>query len=151
MKKNNDKKSEKDQTLVKGTDRYVSFLLSHGIRPTRQRLGLSPFLFDGKHRHVTAEQLMVAAKKREVKISLATIYNSLHEFVKKGVLKEVYFDDSCHYFDTNLENHSHFFDEKTCRLWDIASDKVSVVLSQEPPKGMEIDHVRLAVNLRKKG
>lgn len=148
-KKTEHKNSSRIHSKNKKMEQKVPFLLANGIRPTRQRLGLSALLFDGAPRHVTAEQLMLTAKRKKIKVSLATIYNSLHEFVRQGILSEVCTDGSCRYFDTNLENHSHFFDEKSCRLWDIEPAKITVSLRQAPPQGMEIDHIKTEVYLKK--
>ncbi len=148
--KPNHKKSEKDRNKTRVAKRSASFLLDHGIRPTKQRLSIATFLFDGKHHHVTADQLMVLAKKKKAKISLATIYNSIHQFVAASILTEVALDSgTCRYFDTNLVKHSHFFCQEKGRLWDIDSDKVSVDLKEEPPAGMEIDSINVVVYLKK--
>ncbi|MDG1437911.1 MAG: transcriptional repressor, partial [Emcibacteraceae bacterium] len=80
-----------------------------GIRPTRQRLALAKILFDGDNRHVTAEALYNEVSGTGAKVSLATIYNTLHQFMDAGLLKEVMIDSNRKYFDTNITDHHHIF------------------------------------------
>ena len=83
-------------------------LRNAGLRPTRQRLALARLLFGGGNRHVTAEQLHAEARREEIPVSLATIYNTLNQFRKAGLLREVVVDSGRSWFDTNLEDHHHF-------------------------------------------
>ncbi|MGV3490222.1 MAG: iron response transcriptional regulator IrrA, partial [Devosia sp.] len=80
-----------------------------GLRPTRQRVALAELLFGGPHRHVSAEQLHDEANTASVNVSLATIYNSLHQFREAGLLREVAVDASRSYFDTDTSDHHHFY------------------------------------------
>ena len=84
-------------------------LTAAGLRPTRQRLALARLLFDSGDRHVTAEQLHQQAVGNGVKVSLATVYNTLNQFTASGLLREVAVDSRRSYFDTNTELHHHFF------------------------------------------
>lgn len=143
----NYKKSEKDQDRRKSRANLSDFLLTYGIRPTRQRLDISLFLFDGTSKHVTAEQLLVAARENKVKVSLATIYNSLRQFVKAGMLKEVSFGRSPTFFDTNTSRHHHFFDEENTKLWDIPADKVKVETAAPVPQGRAVDYTEVTFYL----
>src|SRR5258707_11110930 len=93
-----------------------------GLRPTRQRLALARLLFDKGSRHVTAEQLHGEAVDATVRVSLATVYNTLHQFTTVGLLKEVVVEPGRSYFDTNVEDHHHFFFEDSGRLLDIPGD-----------------------------
>ena len=121
-----------------------------GLRPTRQRVGLGWLLFARGDRHVTAEVLYEEASKARVPVSLATIYNTLHQFTEAGLLREVAVDGAKTYFDTNVSNHHHFFVEGENTLHDIEGDQVAVATLPEPPEGMEIARVDVIVRLRKK-
>lgn len=118
-----------------------------GLRPTRQRLLLARILFDGLHKHVTAEQVMMAARKRKGQVSLATVYNNLNQFTSAGLLREVSVNQACTYFDTNLEAHHHFFDEVTGRLWDIPDGEFRVMSLPKPPTGRSVTRVDVTVRL----
>src|ERR1700676_2500120 len=84
-----------------------------GLRPTRQRLALARLLFDKGHRHVSAEQLHSEAVEDAVRVSLATVYDTLHQFTTAGLLAEVLVESGRSYFDINVEDHHHFFFEET--------------------------------------
>jgi Fur family iron response transcriptional regulator len=124
-------------------------LRTAGLRPTRQRLALAKLLFDGRDRHVTAETLHAEAVAAGVKLSLATVYNSLHQFTTVGLLKEVVVDASRTYFDTNTGQHHHFFDEADGRLADIPVDQVSIGRLPTPPAGREISGVDVVIRIRR--
>ena len=127
----------------------LSRLRNAGLRPTRQRLALAKLLFDGRDRHVTAETLHAEAVAAGVKLSLATVYNSLHQFTTAGLLKEVVVDASRTYFDTNTGQHHHFFDEADGRLADIPVDQVSVGRLPTPPAGREIARIDVVIRIRR--
>lgn len=92
-------------------------LRAAGLRPTRQRVALARLLFEAGDRHVTAELLHEEAQDRNVPVSLATVYNTLHQFTEAGLLREVAVEGAKTYFDTNTSNHYHFFCEHSGRLW----------------------------------
>ena len=118
-----------------------------GLRPTRQRLALAKLLFGDCHRHVTAERLHSEAMDAAIPVSLATIYNTLHQFTEAGLLSQVVVDSTRCYFDTNTADHHHFFHVRTGELIDIpASD---IVLSQlpPPPPGTKIHRVEIIVRI----
>lgn len=119
-----------------------------GLRPTRQRLGLARLLFDGGDRHVTAEQLHAEATKANIRVSLATIYNTLNQFTHVGLLREVVVDPGRSYFDTNTDDHHHFFHEDTAQLQDIPSDAISVAAVPEPPVGTSVERVDIIVRVK---
>ena len=121
-----------------------------GLRPTRQRLGLGALLFCDRDRHVSAELLQFEAQNAGMVVSLATIYNTLHQFTEAGLLREVAVDGAKSYFDTNTSNHNHYFLEDEGRLMDIPSDTITVEGLPEAPAGMEIVHIDVVVRLRKK-
>ncbi len=118
-----------------------------GLRPTRQRLAMARLLFDKGHRHVTAEQLHGEAVAAAVRVSLATVYNTLHQFTAAGLLSEVVVEPGRSYFDTNTDDHHHFYFEKTGVLQDIPGDHVVVKQLPEPPPGTEIRRVDVIVRL----
>src|ERR1700689_4148443 len=101
-----------------------TLLKQAGLRPTRQRLALAGLLFDGNDRHVTAEQLHGEAQSAAIKVSLATIYNTLHQFTEAGLLREVVVEPGRSYFDTNTTDHHHFYCAKDAHLRDIAGPPV---------------------------
>ena len=121
-----------------------------GLRPTRQRVGLGWLLFARGDRHLTAETLYEEASKARVPVSLATVYNTLHQFTEAGLLREVAVDGSKTYFDTNTSQHHHFFVEGENRLLDIEGQNISVSMLPEIPEGMEIARVEVVIRLRRK-
>jgi Fur family transcriptional regulator, iron response regulator len=122
-----------------------------GLRPTRQRMALGWILFGKGDRHLTAEMLYEEAMKAKVPVSLATIYNTLHQFTQVGLLRQVAVEGSRSYFDTNASAHHHFFIEGRDELVDIPSTDVIVGKTPAPPEGFEIARVDVVVRLRKKG
>jgi Fur family iron response transcriptional regulator len=120
------------------------------LRPTRQRLALATLLFDGDHRHVTAEQLHGEAIAAAISVSLATVYNTLHQFTDAGLLREVAVNGSKTYFDTNVSDHHHFFIESEHNLVDIPSADGIVGELPPVPEGYEISRVDVVVRLRQK-
>jgi Fur family transcriptional regulator, iron response regulator len=121
-----------------------------GLRPTRQRVALGWLLFGKGDRHITAEKLYEEATSARVAISLATVYNTLHQFTEAGLLREIAVDGSKTYFDTNTTHHHHFLIGETNTVLDIPGPQVSISDLPEPPEGMEIDRVEVVVRLRKK-
>jgi Fur family iron response transcriptional regulator len=120
-----------------------------GLRPTRQRIALGRLLFAHGHRHISAEDLHAEAEAAGCRVSLATVYNALHQFTGAGLLREVAIDGSRTYFDTNVSDHHHFFVEGESRLIDMA-DAVAVDQLPEPPPGMEIVSVEVVVRVRRR-
>ena len=122
-----------------------------GLRPTRQRVSLGWLLFGKGDRHITAEMLFEEATRARVPVSLATVYNTLHQFTEAGLLRQLAVDGSKAYFDTNPTEHHHFFIEGDDELIDVPADGVAVGALPEPPEGMEIAGVEVIVRLRRKG
>ena len=118
-----------------------------GLRPTRQRLALARLLFSQGDRHVTAEQLFTEAKSARVHVSLATVYNALHDFTGKGLLREISLDTERSYFDTNTSDHHHFYFEHTGRLEDIPADTVQVSGLPDAPGGAAITRVDVIIRV----
>src|SRR6266568_5576794 len=111
----------------------VERLRAVGLRPTRQRLALTRLLFAKGDRHVTAEQLHGEVLSASIPVSLATVYNTLHQFTAAGLLREVVVEPGRSYFDTNTQDHHHFFCESTGHLQDIPAEMVVVGQLPEPP------------------
>jgi Fur family iron response transcriptional regulator len=112
-------------------------------------MALAEILFARGNRHVSAEGLHDEAVARRVPVSLATIYNTLHQFTEAGLLREVAVDGSKTYFDTNLEDHHHFFVEDDNVVMDIPHGQMGVGRIPEPPPGFEISRVDVVVRLRR--
>jgi Fur family transcriptional regulator, iron response regulator len=123
-------------------------LKAAGLRPTRQRLALAKLLLESGPRHVTAEELFHEARTAGIPVSLATVYNTLHQFTAVGLLREVVVDMGQSYFDTNTSHHHHFFDEATGALTDIPDDDIEIGRLPTPPLGSEIERVEVIVRLR---
>ncbi len=125
----------------------VELLRRARLRPTRQRLALGGLLFTDHGRHVTAEILHAEAVASGERVSLATVYNTLHQFKRAGLVRELAIDGTRTYFDTNTSNHSHFYIEQDGRLLDIPEGSIRVDGLPEAPKGMRISHVDVVVRL----
>jgi Fur family transcriptional regulator, iron response regulator len=124
-------------------------LKAAGLRPTRQRLALAKLLLESGPRHVTAEELFHEARTAGIPVSLATVYNTLHQFTSVGLLREVVVDLGQSYFDTNISHHHHFFDESSGALTDIPDHDIEIGRLPTPPLGSEIDRVEVIVRLRR--
>jgi Fur family iron response transcriptional regulator len=116
-------------------------LKRHGLRPTRQRLALVKLLFDRGDRHLTADQLQAEAAAAGVKVSLATIYNTLNQFTAAGVLREVIVESGRSYFDTNTSDHHHVLIEPGGELLDIPADNVQLTGLPPLPEGTSLRRV----------
>ena len=128
----------------------ASKLRTSGLRPTKQRIKLAEFLFNReKTFHFTVENLDKAMNKKnsEDKISLATIYNTVHAFKKAGHLKEILIKEGKNYFDTNTTSHHHFYDEINNELTDIENNKIELKKFPTPPKGKSIKDVNVIINI----
>ena len=120
-----------------------------GLRPTRQRMALGTLLFGNGDRHVTAEVLHAEAVASGERVSLATVYNTLHQFKQAGLLRELAIDGTKAYFDTNTSNHNHFYIESSGELVDLPGDSIHVDGLPQPPPGMKIAHIDVVVRLVK--
>ena len=128
---------------------YTKKLKESGLRPTRQRLKICEVLFSPeKTFHFTINDLTkIIEEKLSEKISLATVYNTIHAFKKKGYLKEISINSDKSYFDTNTKTHHHFFDNSTKELTDISDDQVEKVKINTSLPGKKITSVEVLVRV----
>ena len=135
-----------ETTLERGNQ----WLVSAGVRPTRQRVALAALLIgDGKNRHVTAESLFEAAQGADDKVSLATVYNTLRTFCDAGLIREITVDGSKSYFDTNISDHPHFYWEDTAILTDAPAEDLQISKLPDAPDGAEVSKVDVVIRLRR--
>ncbi len=120
-----------------------------GLRPTRQRIALARLLFCGRDRHVTAERLYEEARAASLPVSLATVYNTLHQFTAAGLLREIAVDGARVYFDTNVSDHHHFLIEDSGDLVDIPGATISVGDLPAAPEGLSVERIDVVVRLRR--
>lgn len=123
-------------------------LKSCGLRPTRQRLALAELLGGRGPRHVTAEDVFREARDAGIPVSLATVYNTLHQFTTAGILTEVVVSSGQSYFDTNQTDHWHYVDQKTGEIIDMPADAITFTRLPEPPPGKVIERVEVVVRIR---
>jgi Fur family transcriptional regulator, iron response regulator len=144
--------SAASQSVLTGRPWYdvKTVLREVGLRPTRQRVALGLILFGRGDRHATAEMLYEEAVKAKVPVSLATIYNTLHQFTDVGLLRQIAVDGSKTYFDTNVSQHHHFFIEGENALVDIPHSQVVIGRTPIPPEGYEVVRMDVVVRLRRK-
>ena len=128
---------------------FINKLRNSGIRPTKQRIKICEALFNTeKTFHFTVNDLAKMMQKNfNEKISLATVYNTLHAFKKKGYVKEISLGNDKSYFDTNISSHHHFYDTKTNELIDIDSSKIELKNIPNPPKGKSIKEIDVVINV----
>ena len=131
---------------------YIAKLRNSGLRPTRQRIRICEVLFNrDKTFHFSINDLKkILQIKFNEKISLATVYNTVNAFQKKGYLKEINIGSEISYFDTNTTSHHHFYDEQTKELIDINSQEVEIKKSPIPPSGKKIEGIEVTFKISKK-
>jgi Fur family iron response transcriptional regulator len=141
--------SKRDYGVAMGTlSEAIKQLKGAGLRPTRQRVALARLLFGADHRHVSAEGLFQEARAADIQVSLATIYNTLHQFTDAGLLREVPVDSGQSYFDTNVSHHHHFFVPGTGAVMDITGEDLALGTLPEPPEGYAIERVDVVIRLK---
>ena len=130
----------------------INKLRSSNLRPTKQRILIAKKLFDRKKTfHFTAETLNKAVnKKKDTRISIATIYNTVEAFKRSGYIREILTSNSKSYYDTNIKSHHHFYDPETKKLTDIDYQKVILNKIPNPPKGKKIKDLEVVISLQKK-
>src|SRR5262245_59875211 len=138
-------------TMVPRTATEISRLLRRAsLRPTRQRVALAELLFGNGDRHVTAEMLHDEAVRAGQRVSLATGYNTMHQFQRAGLLREIAIGGQRAYFDTNTSNHNHFFVESEGQIVDIPGTSIRVDGLPDPPEHLKISHIDVVVRLVRK-
>ncbi len=137
--------------MTKATEVSSEERLRHsGLRPTRQRVALADLIFAKGDRHLTVEELHEEAVMAGVPVSLATVYNRLHQFTEAGMIRVLAVESAKTYFDTNVSDHHHFFVEGQNEVLDIPVSNIHIDNLPEPPEGMEIAHVDVVIRLRRK-
>ncbi|MCF6198112.1 MAG: transcriptional repressor [Hyphomicrobiaceae bacterium] len=128
----------------------IDRLRGAGLRPTKQRQSLGELLFSKGNRHITAERLHEEAMAANVPVSLATVYNTLHQFTTSGLLREVVVEGAKTYFDTNTSQHFHFYHEENGQLIDMPADMVLIDNLPDAPDGTKVTQVDVTVRIAKK-
>ena len=129
----------------------VKLMKDSGLRPTRQRLALARLLFEScENRHVTAEKLHQEALDSDVPVSLATVYNTLNQFMKSGLLREVVVESGRCYYDTNTDPHHHFYYEESGNLVDLERSKVKVEFLGQEPEDAAVESIDVVIRVRSK-
>ncbi|MEZ5937613.1 MAG: Fur family transcriptional regulator [Hyphomonadaceae bacterium] len=122
-------------------------LQNSGLRATPKRLAIGELLFDGQDRHVTADDVAAMARAAGIRVSLATVYNTLNQFVAAGMMKRITLDTDRTYFDTNTSDHHHLFFEDGGKLHDIPGDSVKVEGLPPIPEGSKVRSVEVIVRM----
>ena len=133
-------------------ENYIAKLRNSGLRPTKQRIKICEVLFNReKTFHFSINDLVkIIQSQYNQKISLATVYNTVHAFQKKGYLKEINIGNDMSYFDTNTKSHHHFYDQQTKELIDINSQEVEIKNTPTPPSGKRIEDIEVTIKISKK-
>ena len=128
---------------------YIDKLRKSGLRPTKQRIKICEVLFDAdKTFHFTIKELVkIIENQANMKVSLATVYNTVHAFIKKGYLKEIPLNSSQSYYDTNVSHHHHFFDVEENKLIDIDQDEVDEINIRKKIPGKKIRSVEVIAKI----
>jgi len=122
-------------------------LASHGAKPTSQRMQLSEVVF-ACPQHLSAEQVLQLARKRGIRVSKATVYNTLNLFVECGLLRELVVDRDRVYYDSTVHAHHHFYNVDTGEMIDIPAESVSFAGVPQAPEGTEQDGVEVIIRVR---
>ncbi len=125
-------------------------LKKFGIKITKQRMEIASILFDGESKHFSADDLYNLTEKKNLQISLATIYNTLKEFSNLGLIKEIIIDPNRIWYDTFVNNHYHFYNSATNQLIDIPEAQIKVSKLPSIPKGHKIDQMNVVIHLQRK-
>ena len=134
---------------MNNSEQYINKLRSSGLRPTRQRIKICEVLFNSSETfHFTIKELAkMIENKANTKISLATIYNTVHAFNEKGYLKEIAINSSESYFDTNISEHHHFFDVQENKLIDLDHKEIEPIQIKKTIPGKKVKSVEVLVKL----
>ena len=128
---------------------FIKKLRNSGLRPTKQRIKICEALFNtDKTFHFTIKELVrIIENQANIRVSLATVYNTVHAFIKKGYLKEIPLNSSQSYYDTNVSHHHHFFDEEENKLIDIDQDDVDEINIRKKIPGKKIRSVEVIAKI----
>ena len=129
-------------------EKIKEILRSKSLKITNQRLLVAKYLFDGHNKHITAEDLFKKLNKSNSNISLATVYNTLHEFYKSKLINKLTINSEKIYFDTNMSDHHHFYNKDDGILFDV-SNNLKIRGLPNPPKGKKIDKIEVLIHLKK--
>ncbi len=133
--------------FTQSTQEVQDLLRAHGISPTRQRVALGCLLF-ARPDHFTAEDLYIRAREAGIRVSKATVYNTLGTFTERGLLREVVVDSSAKFYDSNLEPHQHLYNVDTGELTDLDSEQVQIEALPDLPAGARIEGVDVIIRYR---
>jgi Fur family transcriptional regulator, iron response regulator len=135
--------------MINDFEPHIARLRSSGLRPTKQRLTICKVLFDRKDTfHFTIDKLKKKIEKTtKGKISLATVYNTVHAFKNSGYLKEISLQGNKTFFDTNSASHHHFYDQDTGDLIDIKNEDILLSKLPAAPKGKKIKKIEITLSL----
>lgn len=132
------------------SEAHKARLQSAGLRPTRQRLMVCHYLFDGENKHFTAEDLFLELSRKDGgdSLSLATIYNTLKGFTEAGLLSTLSVDSGKLYYDTNTSHHYHIYNEGGRLLSDLDVDAMEIQGLPDLPEGQEIDRIDVIIRTK---
>ena len=125
-------------------------LLKSNLRPTSQRIAILDYILEKHKVHLTAAKLMTHLKNKNINISLATVYNNLNELADKGMLRKFYVNNDKMWFDSNLQDHYHFYDSDKDELIDIDKNEISFSKVPKVPAGKISDSINIIINLKNK-
>jgi len=148
IKNNRQKRTQKLDSPILAD--FAEQLRLAGLRPTRQRVGIAALLFDGHHRHVTADSLNEEITAAGLRVSSGTVYNTLNQFTDAGLLRRVIIHSEYSLFDTNTDRHHHFYDASKDQLVDIPNDDLILVQLPQAPDGYEINAVDVVIHIQSK-
>ena len=129
-------------------EKIKEILRSKSLRLTKQRLLIASYLFDGHDKHITAEDLFNKLNKSKSSISLATVYNTLHDFYNNKLINKLVINSDKIYYDTNMSNHHHFYNKDEELLIDVGN-RLKINGLPNPPKGKKIEKIEVLVHLKK--
>ncbi|HEV8443043.1 MAG TPA: Fur family transcriptional regulator [Steroidobacteraceae bacterium] len=138
--------TELDPGLVESLNQK---LIRAGVRPTAQRLRIASLLLD-RPQHLSAEQVLAGLRGQGLRVSKATIYNTLNLFAASGLIRQLSVGSDRCWFDSNTDAHFHFHDLDTGALMDVGLRDVEFQRLPEPPAGMQVDGIDLVIRLRRK-
>ena len=149
MMSNDQQKVTKRPDLPIVTD-FAKQLRLAGLRPTRQRVAIAALLLDGRHRHVSADDLIEEITAAGIQVAGGTVYNTLNHFTDVGLLRRVLVHNEYSLFDTNTDHHHHFYEASNDQLVDIPHDDVILEKLPQAPEGHEIKAVDVVIHIRSK-